>query len=69
MAIELEISDQGLCTGPRPLGYREVIEFVALRLERVARPGPGAAEDVDAPSEPVVGPLAVPLAGGTGEVA
>jgi hypothetical protein len=69
MAIELEISDQGRCAGPRPLGYREVIELVALRLERVARPGPGAAEELDAPSEPAAGPLALPLAGGTGEVA
>jgi hypothetical protein len=69
MAIELELSDQGLGAGPRPLGYREVIERVALRLERFARPGSSAAEQLEAPSEPVAGPLALPLGGGTGEVA
>ena len=69
MAIELEISDQGLGTVPRPLGYREVIERVALRLERFARPGAPADEELEASSEPVAGPLALPLGGGPGEVA
>lgn len=69
MAIELEISDQGLGAGPRPLGYREVIELVALRLEGFARLGAPAAEELEAPSEPVAGAIVLPLGGGTGEAA